>query len=68
MGSRIQSYGACSITEVDLEPDELRALVTDRETVGSDFLEVLDHREIPFVIQLKKDRRIRPSSGEWSFP
>jgi hypothetical protein len=53
---------------VDLEPDELRALVTDRETVGSDFLEVLDHREIPFVIQLKKDRRIRPSSGEWSFP
>ncbi len=54
------------------EPDELHALVADREPAGSDFLKALDQREIPFVIQLKKDRRIGPpsgeSSGEWSLP
>jgi hypothetical protein len=55
-----------------VEPDELRALVADREFTGSDFLKALDQREIPFVIRLKKDRRIGPpsgeSSGEWSLP
>ncbi len=55
-----------------VKPDELRALVADREFTGSDFLKALDQREIPFVIRLKKDRRIGPpsgeSSGEWSLP
>ncbi|MCS3698817.1 hypothetical protein GGQ20_000109 [Salinibacter ruber] len=61
-----------------VEPDELRALVADREPAGSDFLKELDQREIPFVIRLKKDRRIGPpptetsstdaSSEEWSLP
>ncbi len=55
-----------------VKPDELRALVADREPAGSDFLKALDQREIPFVIRLKKDRRIGPpsgeSSGEWSLP
>jgi hypothetical protein len=51
-----------------VEPDELRALVADREFTGSDFLEALDQREIPFVIRLKKDRRIGPPSGEWMLP
>jgi len=55
-----------------IKPDELRALVADREFTGSDFLKALDQREIPFVIRLKKDRRIGPSSressGEWSLP
>ncbi len=55
-----------------VEPDELRALVADREPAGSNFLKALDQREIPFLIRLKKDRRIGPpsgeSSGEWSLP
>ncbi|CAM3250661.1 IS4/IS5 family transposase [Salinibacter ruber] len=55
-----------------VEPDDLRALVADREFTGSDFLKALVQREIPFVIRLKKDRRIGPpsgeSSGEWSLP
>jgi hypothetical protein len=55
-----------------VEPDDLRALVADREFTGSNFLKALDQREIPFVIRLKKDRRIGPpsgeSSGEWSLP
>ncbi len=51
-----------------VEPDELRALVADREPVGSNFLKALDQREIPFVIRLKKDRRIGPPSGKWSLP
>ncbi|WP_259057834.1 IS4 family transposase [Salinibacter ruber] len=56
-----------------VEPDELRALVADREFTGSSFLKELDQREIPFVIRLKKDRRIGPpptdaSSEEWSLP
>jgi len=51
-----------------VEPDELRVLVADREFTGSDFLKALDQREIPFVLRLKKDRRIGPPSGEWSLP
>ncbi|MCS3953204.1 hypothetical protein GGP83_003179 [Salinibacter ruber] len=61
-----------------VEPEELRALVADREFTGSDFLKELDQREIPFVIRLKKDRRIGPpsteasstdfSSATWSLP
>ena len=51
-----------------VEPDELRALVADREFTGSDFLKALDQREIPFVIRLKKDRRVGPPSGEWMLP
>ena len=63
-----------------VEPDELRALVADREFTGGGFLKALDQREIPFVIRLKKDRRIEApsgessggssgeSSGEWSLP
>ncbi len=61
-----------------VEPDELRALVADREFTGSGFLKELDQRGIPFVIRLKKDRRIGPppteassteaSSEEWSLP
>ncbi|MBB4067474.1 hypothetical protein GGQ18_000033 [Salinibacter ruber] len=49
-----------------VEPDELRALVADREPAGSDFLKELDQREIPFVIRLKKDRRIGPPPTETS--
>lgn len=51
-----------------VEPDELRALVADREPAGSNFLKALDQREIPFLIRLKKDRRIGPPSGKWSLP
>jgi hypothetical protein len=56
-----------------VEPDELRAFVGDREFTGSDFLKALDQREIPFVLRLKKNRRIGPpsteaSSREWTLP
>lgn len=51
-----------------IEPDELQALVADREFTGSDFLKDLNKREIPFVIRLKKDRRIGPPSGKWTLP
>ncbi len=51
-----------------VEPDELRALVADREPAGSNFLKALDQREIPFLIRLKKDRRVGPPSGKWSLP
>ncbi len=51
-----------------VEPDDLRALVADREFTGSGFLKELNKREIPFVIRLKKDRRIGPPSGEWMLP
>jgi hypothetical protein len=51
-----------------VEPEQIRALVADREFTGGDFLEVLESREIPFVIRLKADRRVGPSSEEWSLP
>jgi hypothetical protein len=51
-----------------VEPDQIRALVADREFTGSDFLKELSEQEIPFVIRLKKDRRVGPPSGEWSLP
>jgi len=61
-----------------VDPDEIRAFVGDREFTGSDFLKALDQREIPFVIRLKRDRRIGPpaedtssedtSSMRWSLP
>ena len=52
-----------------VKPDQIRALVADRELTGSDFLE----RKVPFVIQLivirlKSDRRTGPPSEEWSLP
>jgi len=51
-----------------VQPDQIRALVADREFTGSDFLEVLKERKVPFVIRLKSDRRVGPASGEWSLP
>jgi hypothetical protein len=51
-----------------VEPEQIRALVADREFTGSDFLKVLKEREIPFVIRLKSDRRVGPASGGWSLP
>ncbi|WP_251951923.1 IS4 family transposase [Salinibacter ruber] len=51
-----------------VKPDQIRALVADREPAGSDFLEVLKERKVPFVIRLKSDRRVGPASGEWSLP
>ena len=51
-----------------VKPDQIRALVADREFTGSDFLEVLKERKVPFVIRLKSDRRVGPASGEWSLP
>jgi len=51
-----------------VEPEQIRALVADREFTGGDFLEVLESREIPFVIRLRADRRVGPPSEEWSLP
>ena len=51
-----------------VEPDQIRALVADREFTGGDFLEELKERKVPFVIRLKSDRRVGPSSKEWSLP
>ena len=51
-----------------VEPDQIRALVADREFTGGDFLEELKERKVPFVIRLKSDRRIGPSSKEWFLP
>jgi len=51
-----------------VRPDQIRALVADREFTGSDFLEELKERKVPFVIRLKSDRRVGPPSGEWSLP
>jgi hypothetical protein len=51
-----------------VRPDQIRALVADREFTGSDFLEVLKERKVPFVIRLKSDRRVGPASGNWSLP
>ena len=51
-----------------VEPDQIRALVADREFTGSDFLETLKEQKVPFVTRLKSDRRIGPSSGGWSLP
>jgi hypothetical protein len=56
-----------------VKPDQIRALVADREFTGSDFLEELKERKVPFVIRLivirlKSDRRIGPPSEEWSLP
>jgi len=51
-----------------VEPEQIRAFVADREFTGGDFLEILEGREIPFVIRLKADRRAGPPSGEWSLP
>ncbi|WP_118840710.1 IS4 family transposase [Salinibacter ruber] len=56
-----------------VDPEHIRALVADREFTGAGFLRGLKKREIPFVIRLRKDRRIGPpsnerSSREWSLP
>jgi len=51
-----------------VKPDQIRALVADREPAGSDFLEVLKERKVPFVIRLKVGRPVGPASGEWSGP
>ncbi len=51
-----------------VRPDQIRALVADREFTGSDFLEVLEERKVPFVIQLKVGRPVGSASGEWSLP
>ncbi len=51
-----------------VKPDQIRALVADREPAGSDFLEVLKERKVPFVIRLKVGRPVGPASGEWSLP
>ncbi len=56
-----------------VDPEHIRALVADREFTGAGFLKGLKKREIPFVIRLRKDRRIGPpsnerSSREWSLP
>ncbi|WP_251979408.1 IS4 family transposase [Salinibacter ruber] len=51
-----------------VRPDQIRALVADREFTGSDFLEVLKERKVPFVIRLKVGRPVGPASGNWSLP
>jgi len=51
-----------------VKPDQTRALVADREPAGSDFLEVLKERKVPFVIRLKVGRPVGPASGNWSLP
>ncbi len=56
-----------------VNPEHIRALVADREFTGAGFLKRLKEREIPFVIRLRRDRRIGPpstegSSRKWSLP
>lgn len=56
-----------------VDSEHIRALVADREFTGAGFLKRLKEGEIPFVIRLRKDRRIGPpsnegSSREWSLP
>lgn len=51
-----------------VDPEQIRALVADREFTGGDFLEVLESREISFVIRLKADRRVGPPLEDWSLP
>jgi len=49
-----------------VEPEQIEALVADREFTGTDFLRKLKEREVPFVIRIKTDRRLGPPSGETS--
>lgn len=51
-----------------IEPEQIRALVADREFTGGDFLRGLKERSVPFVIRIKSDRRVGPSSKEYSLP
>jgi len=51
-----------------VDPEQSRAFVADREFTGSDFLETLKGREVPFVIRIKAGRRVGPPCGTWSRP
>ena len=51
-----------------VDPDHIRAFVADREFTGSDFLETLKEREVPFVIRIKAGRRVGPPCGTWTLP
>ncbi|WP_423825048.1 hypothetical protein [Salinibacter ruber] len=51
-----------------VRPDQIRALVADREFTGSDFLDLLKERKIPFVIRLKVGCPAGPASENWSLP
>jgi len=41
-----------------VEREQVQALVADREFTGGDFLRALKDREVPFVIRIKRDRRV----------
>lgn len=49
-------------------PEQIRVLVADREFTGGDFLRGLKERSVPFVIRIKANRRVGPSSKEYSLP
>ena len=51
-----------------IEAEQIHALVADREFTGSDLLRGLKERSVPFAIRLKSDRRVGPSSKEYSLP
>lgn len=41
-----------------VEREQIQALVADREFTGGDFLRALKDRGVPFVIRIKRDRRV----------
>ena len=47
-------------------PDQIRALVADREFTGSDFLEMLKEQKVSFVVRLRTGRPAGPASRNWS--
>lgn len=49
-----------------IEPEQIRVLVADREFTGGGLLCGLKERSVPFVIRIKSDRRVEPSSKEYS--
>lgn len=51
-----------------VEPEQIRVLVADREFTGGDLLCALKERSVPFAIRIKADRRVGPSSKEYSLP
>jgi hypothetical protein len=46
--------------------DQIRVLEADREFTGSDFLQGLAKRKVPFVVRIKSDRRVGLFSDESS--
>ena len=45
-------------------PEAIKAVVADREFIGTDWLLVLQEQPIPFAIRLRSNRRIRYSDGD----